>query len=782
MNKECKRKLNNNGSVLVGVIIIITVVGILAASLFTMVSVNSQMKIVDKKSKDTFYSAETALDEITLGLQNCLATSTKDAYGYLLVNYLSEDITKEERDENFKNKVADNLIEELKKDTGVTSSSSVDEVNAALVEKMRTYFSISDRSVVDITSFGGFEKSTDNKSVLFKAIEVLYNNGSYSNSIITDIRIILPDAAFTVDLPYTSELPFQTFGIIANKEVNVDYNCSLDLKGDLYAGKDGINVTGSGRFDAKASKVISAGDIHIKNVNRANEDFSAVKIEKLKDNTPVNIWAQNILVDSSGSQALNLNGKRCYDFNAKYARVHVADDLTLASKRSKVKIDGSYFGFGSSLVNESSSSAIMLNGREANLDLSNCQTLMVAGRAFIGASDYVTSEQRNNFIDLPTGESISVRGNQIAYLVPSKCVSVKHNPVNANEANVIENSMSNPAKSFDWDACDEDGLKLRDYIDSSNPVLVSRYRVPNTASGVSIVTYYYLNIDVNKKDDFFVNYCKVYGTSKMASIFTLDGLATAIGYDADGNVTNSSQISTNGAAVADYQFDEDSLDYKEEVVKANGSAEAIAEAGTYASQYSWFKAVLRSSKDDALDEVFKNRSSAEYAAYKTRTVVENIINFDLINELAPTPGSVAMDCTDAESGTRALIINGDYTVKGKGNKGIIIATGDITFEDNSEFTGLVISGSANKGVATIKNNVNVIADERIVTMILGDTENFIVNYTDRENNKQKAQVGDFFMDPRAGMVSYTPTEDEDNEETETQNLADLVIYENWVKN
>ena len=92
--KETKyRKLNNNGAVMIAVILVISIVGILAATLFTMTMVNSQMKVVDRKSKETFYNAETALDEISAGIQEILANSTKEAYGYLLVNYLSDDVT-----------------------------------------------------------------------------------------------------------------------------------------------------------------------------------------------------------------------------------------------------------------------------------------------------------------------------------------------------------------------------------------------------------------------------------------------------------------------------------------------------------------------------------------------------------------------------------------------------------------------------------------------------------------------------------------------------------------
>ena len=202
MNFSKRRKLGDNGSVLVAVIIIVSIVGILAGSLFIMTMSNSQMKRVDRQSKDTFYSAETALDEITLGLQDNLAKSTREAYGYLLVNYLSDNVSQEERDKKFKKTVHDNLIAVLE-DQLSNPTPSQDDINAALITKLTSFLSIQDSSIVKVASLNGLEADPDYKYITFKSVEVDYSDKGYSNTIITDIKIIIPDAAFSVDLPYT---------------------------------------------------------------------------------------------------------------------------------------------------------------------------------------------------------------------------------------------------------------------------------------------------------------------------------------------------------------------------------------------------------------------------------------------------------------------------------------------------------------------------------------------------------------------------------------------------
>lgn len=69
------------------------------------------------------------------------------------------------------------------------------------------------------------------------------------------------------------------------------------------------------------------------------------------------------------------------------------------------------------------SSAIIINGREASLDMSNIRELMLAGTAYINTQAIVNSSgvgtENSN---VPMGESISVKGDQIAYLVPPECI------------------------------------------------------------------------------------------------------------------------------------------------------------------------------------------------------------------------------------------------------------------------------------------------------------------------------------------------------------------------
>ena len=93
--RKLHKKMNDKGSAIVVVIIAMTFIGILASVLMYMSLLNYQMKVNNLKAKDNFYSAETVLDQIRLGMQEEVSDSLKEAYQKVLVNY--ETITSAEK-------------------------------------------------------------------------------------------------------------------------------------------------------------------------------------------------------------------------------------------------------------------------------------------------------------------------------------------------------------------------------------------------------------------------------------------------------------------------------------------------------------------------------------------------------------------------------------------------------------------------------------------------------------------------------------------------------------
>ena len=89
LKDNLREKVNKGFSVLT-VIISVAFVGILALLVLYMALSNFNMKVSDRKGKDSFYTAERALEEIRTGLQEDVGDSMSRAYIKVLEDYNKE--------------------------------------------------------------------------------------------------------------------------------------------------------------------------------------------------------------------------------------------------------------------------------------------------------------------------------------------------------------------------------------------------------------------------------------------------------------------------------------------------------------------------------------------------------------------------------------------------------------------------------------------------------------------------------------------------------------------
>lgn len=175
----------------------------------------------------------------------------------------------------------------------------------------------------------------------------------------------------------------------------------------------------------KALRVISKGDITVQG------PASSLMVRDVPDQDN-RVYARNINLNSA---AASLDSK-----------VYVANDLTLDGAGSKVALTKEYYGYGNSTDNgvpkadgtvgpngdPAASSAIIINGKDSTVDMSAVTKLLIAGRSYIspnvGNSAGDTGSNKNPLeVSSPSapvmmGESIAVKGGQVAYLVPAECI------------------------------------------------------------------------------------------------------------------------------------------------------------------------------------------------------------------------------------------------------------------------------------------------------------------------------------------------------------------------
>lgn len=86
MNQISNRK-KNQGFSLLTVIVAVAFIGILGLLILYIAMANFQMKITDMKGKDSFYTAEKALEEVRTGLQEDVGEAMSVAYIKVLETY-----------------------------------------------------------------------------------------------------------------------------------------------------------------------------------------------------------------------------------------------------------------------------------------------------------------------------------------------------------------------------------------------------------------------------------------------------------------------------------------------------------------------------------------------------------------------------------------------------------------------------------------------------------------------------------------------------------------------
>ena len=89
------KKKRNQGFSLFTVIIAVSFVAILGLLVLYIALSNFQMKITDLKGKDSFYTAERALEEIRAGLQEDVGEAMSKAYTQVLENYNKDNSSKD---------------------------------------------------------------------------------------------------------------------------------------------------------------------------------------------------------------------------------------------------------------------------------------------------------------------------------------------------------------------------------------------------------------------------------------------------------------------------------------------------------------------------------------------------------------------------------------------------------------------------------------------------------------------------------------------------------------
>ena len=442
-----KNKRDDKGSAIVIVIIAMALIGILASTILWASYLNYRIKVNDMKVKNSFYSAETVVEQILAGVKkNIVSASINEAYQEVLSNWDALGT-----DENRQSYFITAYVEAVEDRLGVTDSGGVHLYDKSII-----------KDYVDKNLWEGDPDNDPNRdgyivnkpwneaTPLFKQANDVNGWGSMSvrniciefydsdgllSIINTDIAIDVPKMRFTqagdIDRLYPYVLVGDD-GIVADH-----YN--ITINGSIYGGVDehnkgGIQLARDSHVTVEdAAYIISGGDIVLGtdtllvNSTKQNAELIVRDVSSGGIGFRTNVYAQGLAVNGSH---LDISG-----------RMFIANDLILAGRESNVSLSGQYFGYGKvqetthskeiaaedggpidvALNPAAYSSAIVINGKNSTVDLTGLNTLQLAGRAYVSLTQNEDAEE-DRLPHILMGESISVKSNQIAYLVPAECV------------------------------------------------------------------------------------------------------------------------------------------------------------------------------------------------------------------------------------------------------------------------------------------------------------------------------------------------------------------------
>ena len=636
-------------------------------------------------------------------------------------------------------------------------------------------------------------------------LEIQYTDANDFTSVIkTDIRLKTP----TLTLITKTAMPnVFDYSLVADQGIEGGTTgVTATFKGNFFAGNDTPTPTNPGvtyikdpggikcfsthkwTFEEKA-KIVSAGPIMVGSgaTITVGEDTSCWAEDLLMSKYEFTTDALASLNNMGGSGDVGSGGTLSLKGNS-----YIKDDLSIEGNQAKVTLNGNYYGFGYGSTAEESSS-IILNGKNAVLDMTALERLMLGGNAYVQTSKVsyeVGATKTYNTQDVLTGNALAVKSDQIVYLVPAECVGV-----NGNEVIIGKNPMSK-AEYEAWMAYETQrtsgnasylnyqlvsltkdttvlGKSLGEYELNSTTGYKTVFRTINGDT----LCYLYLDLTQNGAANYYKDYY-YNAEARMNRYITtyrnqiLMDLPSMANLSSRGTILTYSQETVNGNVV-------DEISLLQNTINETTTPEELDviedEYFNYSERYKRMISKLTSEESEVtVDEL-------------TKTVYENVINtsvMDMMPRNTPKIEEYAIDSTKAVFVNNRDIVNPtDGTITEAGipyvyndeSICIIIATGDVILKKN--FSGLLITDGKvyiESGVSQIEPNKSVVL--RVLRRRESDgSGNEIPQAPDALSLMTKyIKNGSMYsMDTElSGDVTNSMA---------GQTMGDLIVYENWAK-
>ena len=740
-----KLKENNKGMSLIMVITAVALVTLLVTVILTLVMYNFQMKTANTRSKNNFYNAEKVLDEIRLGLQSDVSDAMSQAYVETMTNYAATNEERAKRTEEFNDTYIEILRERLESD----AQSKYYDIDYLL--------GFLDKEVRENTALEAVEGKTpalvvSDHGLTLKNLHLSYQDSKgYLSQVTTDIQIKYPQMDFTQSESYPNVLQY---AIIAQGGIEVPSQTSkVTIAGSLYAGGSGNSLLIENGNDML---VEPKNDVIIANTLKVGSGAEFEGGEK------VSLWTKDL--EAADASKLTLKGS-----------TYVKNDLTLEGG-TEVTVSGDYYGFGNPKTAEKAknadakiqsdiqkapadfSSAILVNALggsgKAKLNLKGVNNLVLAGNAYVGDSKVMM------------GESLTVKSNQIAYLVPESCMGTS-NPMTPKMRNDLMTAAgvdtSDSAAVANWDILYKNQLLTKVKTAVSSDVV----SVDMMSNGKQY--YYYMRFDNAKAaSNYFSSYFSGSKGNKLKDYLAL--------------YVDEQELTINRSSISKKTLNGNILVYDENGISSIGDTITAGSDLSDDEEYqkkeiSWQE--MFASYNTNLTISYDDLSSAQ----KHRTVYKNLVKDTNLFQEAGNSGWFLFT-QEKEEGTETygayitnntsdtLVVDEDFISRAPSGAKIrmIIAAGDVKL--TTDFTGTIIAG----GKVTIASSTATLNCSskplEVANLIAGGT----FHSTDEEKAKLKLESYLTDAERYIGRVSEMVKGTDNRIRPEN-----LVVYTNWSK-
>lgn len=783
-----EQKKNNKGASLVMVLIVMALVMILVTVVMSMTLVNYRMKYTNLRAQENFYTAESALAEIRVGLAGDSSDVSASAYTSAMENFSLLD--EKGRTLKFQQEYEKGMKAKLLFDS-TDNTYSVDYLTGFLKE---TAFDDAYGIGAKITTPAGTNSlNVTSEGIVLKNVTVTYHDEKgYMTQIKTDIALNYPKLDFSQSAKMP---PLASYALVAADYLAIDGNKTCELYGNAYLGKQANKMSEGARLVAGKNPASYDKELLISGSTLKGENNAAIEIRDME------VWAENFVVDSSRAAVTD-------------SALYLKNDLVLANSRSisaNAKISGEFYGYGNidsavkaraALENPAGtedikqnpanySSSIIVNGTgnkgaATTLDLSGLKTFKISGNSYINgkaqkgaAGSEADGYAEINTADVLMGESISTRTSQIAYLVPADCIAP--GMVNGGTNPMPVSQYSGLLKELETEY-GEDGEKRLVDLDVKSSKLKDSLRSfgvndwqieAHQLVTVKSLVYVFVKFDSQEAANrYFDRYYKNVGGAKLEGL--LDQTYVSIQMPKDTAELPNTSFYLNGNVLAG-EASKIYLPSRREKLSAEEKQGLHSEEVSYQDSYEALNHKLVKSYDQLAD------SEKHKSPYQN--LVNSMISASDVNYTIASGGKKSFVKSTGEA---AVIVNGDYDINvkntdelkqvpdAKGNKHadaelhVVIASGDVTV--SKDFDGLIFAG----GKITIADNVKITSDNEAVSLAL------------MAGNADGIHAYDYLVNGKNYCISGSNADRGDNTGKEKEDrgyldMMDYVTYENWTK-